>query len=113
MPRDTNVHGTIFDGIILSYIDQAGAIEARKHTKMSVLTVAMKEVEFKLPVFVGDIVSFYTRTARLGRTSVTVEVDVWADRYAELAERPEVPTHKSIILFGRRRRSGTTPVFQQ
>jgi acyl-CoA thioesterase YciA len=85
MPRDTNVHGTIFGGIILAYIDQAGAIEARRHTRSSVVTVAMKEVEFKLPVFVGDLVSFYTRTSHIGRTSVTVEVEVWADRHADLS----------------------------
>lgn len=80
LPRDTNAHGTIFGGVILSHLDLAGAIEARKHTRRRVVTVAMHEVEFHAPVFVGDVVSFYTRTERIGRTSVTVKVDVEAER---------------------------------
>ena len=60
MPRDTNQVGTIFGGVILSYIDQAGAEEARLHGADRVVTVAMKEVEFHEPVHVGDLVSFYT-----------------------------------------------------
>src|SRR5512135_572946 len=59
MPQDTNPMGTIFGGIILSYIDQAGAVEALQHTKKTLVTVAMHEVKFLAPVFVGDLVSFY------------------------------------------------------
>ena len=80
LPRDTNAHGTIFGGVILSHLDIAGAIEARKHTRRRVVTVAMREVAFHAPVFVGDVVSFYSRTERTGRTSVTVRVDVEAQR---------------------------------
>ncbi|MBY0357372.1 MAG: acyl-CoA thioesterase [Candidatus Obscuribacterales bacterium] len=80
LPRDTNANGTIFGGIILSHIDLAGAVEVRKHTNQRIVTVAMKEVIFKEPVFVGEVVSFYTETIRTGRTSVTVKVDVEADR---------------------------------
>lgn len=80
MPRDTNQHGTIFGGVILSYMDQAGAEEARLHGATDVVTVAMKEVVFHEPVFVGDLVSFYTRLVRVGSTSVTVRVDVKAAR---------------------------------
>lgn len=76
MPRDLNPLGTIFGGIILSYIDQAGTIEARKHTDKKVVTVAMHEVKFIAPVFVGDLVSFYTDTVRIGNTSVTVRITV-------------------------------------
>lgn len=79
LPRDTNNNGTIFGGIILSHIDLAGAVEARKHTRERIVTVAMKEVIFKQPVFVGQLVSFYTKTVKLGRTSITVHVDVEAD----------------------------------
>lgn len=91
LPRDTNAHGTIFGGVILSHLDIAGAIEARRHTPNLVVTVAMHEVEFHAPVFVGDVVSFYTRTERIGRTSVTVKVDVEANRkdgsgYAQVTE---------------------------
>ena len=80
MPKDTNALGTIFGGIILSYIDQAGAVEAHKHTSQRLVTVAMREVEFHQPVFVGDLVSFYTETLRRGRTSVSVKVTVEAER---------------------------------
>jgi len=80
LPRDTNEAGTIFGGAILSHIDLAAAAECRKHGKGRFVTVAMKEVEFVAPVYVGDIVSFYTRTVRVGNTSVTVHVEVEAER---------------------------------
>lgn len=82
MPRDTSPNGTIFGGVLLSYIDQAGAIEARKQASNRVVTVAIDRVEFKQPVFVGDVLSFFTRVERRGRTSVTVRVDVEAERFA-------------------------------
>lgn len=81
MPRDTNVHGTIFGGIILSYIDLAGAVHARKVGCTNVVTVAMDSVVFHEPVYVGDVVSFRTRTQHLGRTSLRVHVVVEAWRY--------------------------------
>jgi acyl-CoA thioesterase YciA len=72
MPRDTNAHGTVFGGIILSYIDIAGGVEAVRHTHHDrFVTVAMKEVIFHEPVFVGDLVSFYAQTVKLGNTSRT------------------------------------------
>jgi acyl-CoA thioesterase YciA len=82
MPKDTNALGTIFGGIILSYIDQAGAVEAHHHVPLPgrLVTVAMREVVFHSPVFVGDLVSFFTETLRVGRTSVTVKVTVEAER---------------------------------
>src|SRR5258708_4839728 len=80
MPKDTNAQGTIFGGIILSYIDLAAAVEVRKYTRKPVVTVAMQGVVFRAPVFVGDIVSFYTRMVRIGRTSITIQVNVEADR---------------------------------
>ncbi|MEQ8765429.1 MAG: hotdog domain-containing protein [Planctomycetota bacterium] len=80
LPKDTNERGTIFGGVILSQLDLAGAVEARKHTEHKFVTVAMKEVEFVAPVYVGDVVSFYTETVRRGRTSVTVQVSVEAQR---------------------------------
>ena len=82
MPRDTNAHGTVFGGIILSYIDVAGGVESIRHTKHNrFVTVAMKEVIFHEPVFIGDLVSFYARTVRVGNTSITVHVDVEAERF--------------------------------
>lgn len=78
LPRDTNGHGTIFGGVILSYIDQAGAIEAARITHNKIVTVAVKEVVFHKPVHVGDLVSFYTHVERIGRTSITIKVKVIA-----------------------------------
>lgn len=83
LPRDTNEAGTIFGGVILSHIDLAGGIEAAKLGNRRFVTVAMKAVEFKKPVYMGDIVSFYTQTIRIGRTSVTVHVDVEARRRSD------------------------------
>jgi acyl-CoA thioesterase YciA len=81
LPRDTNRHGTIFGGVIMSYIDMAGAIEARKSCgPQNFVTVAMDKVVFHKPVFVGDLVSFYTKTLKIGRTSVTTKVMVEAVR---------------------------------
>ncbi|MBL8860237.1 MAG: acyl-CoA thioesterase [Planctomycetes bacterium] len=80
MPRDTNALGTIFGGAILAEIDLAAAIEAHKCHPSKLVTVAMDKVEFKQPVFVGDLVSFYTETTRIGRTSITAHVSVWAQR---------------------------------
>jgi len=80
MPKDTNAHGTIFGGVILSYIDQAAAIEAKQHGVSFIVTVAMREVVFHEPVYVGDLVSFYTGLVRIGRTSITVSVEVFARR---------------------------------
>jgi acyl-CoA thioesterase YciA len=95
MPRDTNPSGTIFGGVILSYMDQAGAEEARCHGASRVVTVAMKEVVFEQPVFVGDLVSLYTVLKRTGRTSVTVRVDVEAARHGNRQEVAHV-THAEI-----------------
>src|SRR5688500_13766003 len=82
MPRDTNAHGTVFGGVILSYIDVAGGVEAIRHTKHNrFVTVAMKEVIFHQPVYIGDLVSFYARTIKVGNTSITIHVDVEAERY--------------------------------
>lgn len=82
LPRDTNPQGTIFGGIILSYIDMAGAIEAHRHTGMPrFVTVAMREIIFHKPVFVGDLVSFYAETVRVGTTSITIRVIVETERH--------------------------------
>ena len=83
LPKDTNAMGTIFGGIILSYIDQAGAVEGRRHCPGRLVTVAMHTVEFHEPVFVGDLVSFYTETLSVGRTSMTIKVIVEAVRRSD------------------------------
>ena len=88
MPRDTNAVGTIFGGVLLSYIDQAGAVGAIAEVRNqawptpALVTVAMNGVEFHEPVRVGEVVSFWTRVIRIGRTSITTHVSVEAEREA-------------------------------
>ncbi len=81
MPRDTNQYGTIFGGVILSYIDQAGFVEARRHGCHRWVTAAINAVEFQAPVNVGDVICLYTTTTRTGTSSVTVKIEVVAERY--------------------------------
>ena len=90
MPRDTNPFGTIFGGVILSHIDTAGAIGARHeillrggNQRAYFVTVAINRVEFKQAVLVGDVVKFLTRLVKIGRTSVTMHIDVIAERDAQ------------------------------
>jgi len=86
MPRDTNAQGTIFGGVLLSYIDQAGAVGAfceiqrAGWPRQGLVTVAMNAVEFHQPVFVGDLVSFWTQVTKVGTTSITIHVSVEAER---------------------------------
>jgi acyl-CoA thioesterase YciA len=99
LPRDTNPQGTIFGGIILSYIDIAGAVEAHRHTGIErFVTVAMREVVFHEPVYVGDLVSFYARTIRIGTTSLTVHVVVEAERYGGTSERIKVTEAEVVYV---------------
>ena len=81
LPRDTNMYGTVFGGVIMSWIDQAGFIEARRHGQHRWLTVSIEAVRFTAPVYVGDVVSFLTCTEKTGTSSVKVHVQVVADRY--------------------------------
>ena len=99
LPRDTNPHGTIFGGIILSYIDMAGAIEARRRTNHErFVTIAMREVLFHEAVFVGDLVSFYTEITRVGTTSVSVRVVVEAERHGGTSSRVQVTEAEVVYV---------------
>ena len=98
MPKDTNGMGTIFGGILLSYIDIAGAVEARRFAPGPVVTAALHEVEFHAPVFVGDLVSFYTETLELGRTSVRVRVSVKAERKSGSREVVDVTEAEVVYV---------------
>lgn len=80
MPADANVHGDVFGGWIMSQVDIAGSIPAASRAKGRVATIAVNSFLFKQPVFVGDVLSFYTSIIKTGRTSVTVLVDVYAER---------------------------------
>lgn len=96
MPRDTNYHGTIFGGVILSHIDQAGAVAAIAYGCRQVATVAMDKVEFHQPVKVGELVSFYTDVERVGKTSITIKVSVEA---IQRDTREEVSVTSAMITF--------------
>jgi len=98
MPKDTNPMGTIFGGVILSHIDLASAVEAKKTAPHRYVTKAMREVDFREPVFVGDIVSFFTETLRVGRTSVTVRVSVEAERWGGGRGERVTVTQAEVVL---------------
>jgi acyl-CoA thioesterase YciA len=98
MPRDTNAHGTIFGGVILSYIDQAGAIEARRQGLKFMVTVSMDKIVFHEPVFVGDLVSFWTETLRIGNTSITTKVVVESIRAGNPAQRVTVTEAQVVYV---------------
>ncbi len=83
MPADTNSVGDIFGGWIMSHVDVAGAIAAARRARGRVVTVAVNGLAFKKPVMVGDVVSFYAEVVRIGRTSITVKVDVYVERRVE------------------------------
>ena len=80
MPSDANYTGDIFGGWLMGQMDIAGSIPALHRAKNRVATVAVNSFVFKQPIFVGDIVSFYTRVVRVGTTSITVDVEVYAQR---------------------------------
>ena len=110
LPKDTNQLGTIFGGVILAHVDLASAVEARKSGRHRFVTKAMREVEFLAPVFVGDVVNFYTETRRVGRTSVTVGVTVEAERWsAGEGERVKV-TEAEVVLVAVDAAGQPTPV---
>ena len=80
MPTDANIHGDVFGGWIMAQVDLAGSIPAVKRANGRVATVAVNSFLFKHPVFVGDLLSFYADLVRVGRTSLTVQVEVYAQR---------------------------------
>ena len=81
MPADTNGNGDIFGGWVMAQVDLAGSVLPARIAKGRMATVAVNEFIFKQPVRVGDILSFYAEIARVGRTSITVNVEVYAERF--------------------------------
>lgn len=80
MPADANANGDIFGGWIMSQVDLAGSIPAHRRARGRIATVAVNQFVFKQPVQIGDVVSFYASVKRVGRTSITVDVEVYAER---------------------------------
>jgi acyl-CoA thioesterase YciA len=98
LPRDTNAHGTIFGGVILSHIDLAGGVAASRQARRNFVTRAMREVEFIAPVYVGDVVSFYTSVQRQGTTSLTIRVEVEAERFDNPRETVRVTAAEVVYV---------------
>jgi acyl-CoA thioesterase YciA len=110
LPKDTNALGTIFGGVILSHVDLASAVEARKTGPHRWVTRAMREVEFHEPVFLGDVVSFFTDTVRVGRTSVTVRVCVEAERWGSGRGESVKVTEAEVVLVAVDASGRPTPI---
>ncbi len=110
MPRDTNAEGTIFGGVILSLIDQAAYVEAVRQAHARYVTVAIREVEFLQPVFVGDVLSLYAHATRVGRTSLTIHVRVCARRRLDPDQVVKV-TEAEVIFVAIDENSKPVPVF--
>lgn len=98
LPRDTNGAGTIFGGVILSQIDLAAAAVARRLSCQRFVTIAMKEVKFIAPVYVGDVVSYFGRVVRVGTTSVTIQIRVEAERFSDCKDKVEVTTAEVVYV---------------
>ena len=90
MPADSNPSGDIFGGWVMSQVDIAGSIPAIRTARGRVATVAVNSFVFRQPVMVGDLVSFYAEVIKIGRTSITVEVEVYAQRNPEREETVKV-----------------------
>ena len=98
LPRDTNARSTIFGGVILSHIDLAGGIAASRQAARNFVTRAMRAVEFIAPVYVGDVVSFYTEVLSQGTTSVIIKVSVEAERGKDPRRRVKVTEAEVVYV---------------
>jgi acyl-CoA thioesterase YciA len=107
LPADSNANGDIFGGWVMAQVDLAGSVLPARHTKGRMATVAVKEFVFKQPVRVGDILSFFAEVTRIGRTSVTVDVEVYAERFTTQGQYVKVTeailTYVAIDSDGRPR----------
>lgn len=97
MPADANIHGDVFGGWIMAHVDIAGAVPAARRAGGRVATIAVTSFVFKQPVFVGDLVSFYAAIARAGTTSITVDVEVYAER--NRLEREVVKVTEATLVY--------------
>ncbi|MFH0903009.1 MAG: acyl-CoA thioesterase [Pseudomonadota bacterium] len=104
MPRDTNMHGTIFGGVILSHIDQAAGAVAHARARGPVVTLKVEEVIFRAPVMVGDLLSVYAQVENVGRTSIRVSVQVYATRPETGARTHVTSAQLTFVAVGPDRR---------
>lgn len=108
MPADTNPNGDIFGGWVLSLMDNAGAITARNTAHGRAVTVAIDAMAFIRPVKVGDVLCVYTELVRIGRTSMTIHIEAWAQRF--LTRREEKVTHATFTYLAVDAAGRPTPV---
>ena len=100
MPRDTNTAGDIFGGWLMSQVDMAGSVVAARRAAGRIATVAVKAFSFKAPVYVGDLVSFYAGVVRVGTTSLTVDVEVFAERgWRSAAFGEQVKVTEAVLTY--------------
>lgn len=97
MPSDSNIHGDVFGGWIMAQVDIAGSIPATRRAAGRVATIAVNAFTFRQPVFVGDLLSFYTKIIKTGRTSITVSVEVYAER--QRLEADVVKVTEAILTY--------------
>ena len=112
MPRDTNALGSIFGGHILSLLDLAAGQHARSVAPKKYVTKVMREVEFIAPVYVGDAVSFYCETKKIGRTSITISVDVEATRGVDYLHTIKV-TSAEVVMVAVDSSGNAIPIMEQ
>ncbi|HED40677.1 MAG TPA: acyl-CoA thioesterase [Chromatiales bacterium] len=98
-PADTNAAGDIFGGWIMSQVDIAGSIAAYRRARGRVVTVAVNEFQFHKPVFVGDLISCYADVIKVGRTSITVYVEVYAERHRPGGEDEVIKVTEATLTF--------------
>ena len=99
MPADVNQNGDIFGGWIMAQVDIAGSIPASRRARGRIATVAVNSFVFKQPVLIGDLVSFYADIARVGRTSITVNVEVYAERKRDPGEEITVKVTEATLTY--------------
>ncbi len=109
MPKYTNPDGDIFGGIILSMIDEAAAVEAQRQANHRYVTVAMNSIQFHLPVHVGDIVSLWCQTIKVGKSSITIHIDVLASPRRSQEEYKVTEASVTLVAIDEKRNS--IPVF--
>ncbi|HJV07708.1 acyl-CoA thioesterase [Paludibacterium denitrificans] len=99
MPSDLNAHGDVFGGWVMSQVDLAGAIVAQQRAKGRVATVAVNSFQFKHPIAIGDVISFYGEIIKTGKTSITIDVQVYSTHQPQLAEAHTVKVTEAILTY--------------
>ena len=108
MPRDANAAGDIFGGWVMAQMDSASGIRAAERAKGRVVTAAVREMAFAKPVKIGDTLCVYTEITKVGRSSIALRVEAWAQRY--LTDVMELVTHAEFVMVALDKQGKPTPV---